>query len=324
VADARHTDRGLLPKFVPYGGKLVNAAFLLVTTAWLAGADAAPTAAPATPPAATSSCTGDCGACCDHEGLWSKLKGRLHHGDDCCEPCPKPKCAPAPKCKPCDTCPKESCLDKLKSRLHHADDCNACAKPACAPAPKATCGSCGSCCEETLGSKLKGKLHGLLHHDKDCCNDCGTAPGKGGEPIKAPKDGEPGKKLPSGDKEANVPGEPLITPVSGSESKSPFELSPRYESRAGHAPDYSWLTGQLFYVHADGGLWVLRYAPLSTEDSNGGGVVIARDLRMDSYRDGDLVTVHGELLGQKSSLFLGGPLYRGKTIELIERGSTVE
>ena len=170
-------------------------------------------------------------------------------------------------------------------------------------------------------------MHGLFHRDHGCCGsecapECAPAPSKPGEPIKGPKDGETDKKLPKGDKEAGIPTNTNITPVSaGSETKSPFELSPRYESRAGHAPDYSWLTGQLFYVHADGGLWVLRYAPLSTDDSNGGGVVIARDLNMDSYRNGDLVTVHGQLLGQKSSIFLGGPLYQGRTIELVERGS---
>jgi hypothetical protein len=174
---------------------------------------------------------------------------------------------------------------------------------------------------------MRGKLGGLFHHSSGCgnsCDSCGTAaaaPAKSGEPIKAPKDGD-SKQLPKGDKETALPMPTNITPVSaGTETKSPFELSPRYESRAGHAPDYSWLTGQLFYVHADGGLWVLRYAPLSTEDSNGGGVVLARDLRMDSYRDGDFVTIHGQLLGQKSSIFLGGPLYQGKSIELIERST---
>jgi hypothetical protein len=168
---------------------------------------------------------------------------------------------------------------------------------------------------------LRGRLHGLFNRGDCCPNDCcGSSSAHPGEPIKAPKDGEPGKKLPSGDKEASVPGTIEITPVSG-ESKSPFELSPRYESRAGHAPDYSWLTGQLFYVHADGGLWVLRYAPLSTEDANGGGVVLARDLRMDSYRNGDLVTVHGQLLGKKASMYLGAPEFQGKTIELIERST---
>jgi hypothetical protein len=144
------------------------------------------------------------------------------------------------------------------------------------------------------------------------------------EPIKAPKDAGPAKKLPEGGKEVRIIETNDVKPASASEpvekeTKSPFEISRRYESRVGFAPDYSWLTGQLFYVHADGGLWVLRYAPLSTEDANGGGVVIARDLPMDSYRDGDLVTVRGALLGQKSSIFLGGPLYRGKTIELVER-----
>src|SRR5205085_9419557 len=62
------------------------------------------------------------------------------------------------------------------------------------------------------------------------------------------------------------------------ETKSPFELHRRYESRVDHAPDYSWVTGQLFFAHADGGLWILRYAPLSVEDQNGGSVVLARDL----------------------------------------------
>ena len=118
-----------------------------------------------------------------------------------------------------------------------------------------------------------------------------------------------------------------VTPVTSpkandSETKSPFELNRRYESRVDRAPDYSWITGQLFFVHADGGLWVLRYAPLWKEDPNGGSVVLARDLRMDNYREGDLVTVHGEILShQRVSYFLGGPQYRAHSIELVERAS---
>jgi hypothetical protein len=105
------------------------------------------------------------------------------------------------------------------------------------------------------------------------------------------------------------------------ETKSPFELSRQYESRVDHAADFSWLTGQLFYVHADGGLWLLRYAPLWKEDPNGGSIVLARDLRMDNYQEGDLVTVHGEILNQKSSVFLGGPLYRVQSMQLVDRAS---
>jgi hypothetical protein len=131
------------------------------------------------------------------------------------------------------------------------------------------------------------------------------------EPIPAPKQPQ---KMPSEKKaaQASLTVEP--------ETKSPFELHRRYESRVGHAPDYSWVTGQLFYVHADGGLWVLRYAPLYQEDPNGGSVVLARDVRMDTYHEGDLVTVHGEILNRRSSVFLGGPLYRAGTIELVDRG----
>jgi len=113
---------------------------------------------------------------------------------------------------------------------------------------------------------------------------------------------------------------PSTSKVIEAETKHPFELSRRYESRVERAPDYSWLTGQLFYVHADGGIWVLRYAPLSQEDSNGGGVILARDLQMGSYREGDLVTVRGEVLQEKGSHALGAPLYRAQTIQLVDRG----
>ena len=40
---------------------------------------------------------------------------------------------------------------------------------------------------------------------------------------------------------------------------------------------------------------------------------------MDSYREGDLVKVHGEILNQKGSIFLGGPQYRVQSIEMIDR-----
>jgi len=102
------------------------------------------------------------------------------------------------------------------------------------------------------------------------------------------------------------------------ETKSPFELNRRYESSVQHAADYSSLTGQLFYVHADGGLWVLRYAPLWKEDQNGGSVVLSRDVNMDGLHEGDLVTVQGEILSQHSSVFLGGPLYKANSITKVE------
>jgi len=112
---------------------------------------------------------------------------------------------------------------------------------------------------------------------------------------------------------------PKATLTVETETKSPFELNRRYESRVMHAPDFSSLTGQLFFVHADGGYWVLRYAPLWKEDSNGGSIVLARDIRMDTFHEGDLVSVRGEVLDRHSSVFLGGPLYRVSAIQLEDR-----
>jgi hypothetical protein len=148
-----------------------------------------------------------------------------------------------------------------------------------------------------------------------------------GEQLKTlPKDAtNPGNKLPSGGK-GQVQSQGVdLTPTSSNtletETKNPFELDRRYEMRVGRATDYGWLTGQLFYVHADGGLWILRYAPLGKEDAHGGSVILARDQPMDSYREGDLVKVHGEILNPKGSIFLGGPLYRAQSIELVDRNA---
>jgi len=155
-----------------------------------------------------------------------------------------------------------------------------------------------------------------------------------GEPIAPPKDKPADKpadkaadKLPLGEpKVGSVT--PDLTPTNSkgaeTENKSPFELSRRYETRVERAPDNSWITGQLFFVHADGGLWVLRYAPLGQEDPNGGAVVLARNRQMDSYREGDLVKVHGDLLNMKGSSHLGAPLFRVTSIELIDRKSATE
>src|SRR5205807_1117741 len=109
------------------------------------------------------------------------------------------------------------------------------------------------------------------------------------------------KKLPQGGlAPTSLEQGPTLAPAKEG-SQNPFELDRRYEARVDRAADYSWLTGQLFYVNTDGGLWVLRYASLSGEDANGGGVVLARDRQLDSYRHGDLVKVQGELLNVRGS-----------------------
>jgi hypothetical protein len=109
-------------------------------------------------------------------------------------------------------------------------------------------------------------------------------------------------------------------------TRNPFELARRYEGKANASHDFSKLTGQLFFVHTDGGRWVLRYAPISTEDKFGGSVVLSRDANLSAFREGDFVSVEGEVLAEKTNLRLGGALYRASKINLVERGqgSTAE
>jgi len=338
----------------------VNAAFLLVTSAWLAGGDAAaaaPVAATAAPIVSSAPCSscgssssyGGCSSCdsgcgCEKEGFFAKLRAKFARGGDCgCEKAPTCGCAAA---APACGCEKEGFFSRLKGHMHWGS--SECGCGCAAPAPVATscgCASTSACgCESgpSLWERLKGRFHrsecGCESGCNTGCSSCGGATSAysapvnvspampaAGEHVKPPKDLDPGKKLPEGGKEKEVraPATFEVSPVSTTtiekESKSPFDLDRRYENRVERAADYSRLTGQLFFVHADGGLWVLRYASLSNEDANGGGVVLARDRQMDSYREGDLVTVHGEILNQRGSRVLGAPLYQASSIELVER-----
>ena len=96
----------------------MNAAFLLLTTAWVAGADAAPAAAPAV--TSTSSCDS---ACCDKPSLLDKLRAKF--AKDCCD-APKCEAPKVVKCEKkadaCDPC-KVSILDKLRAKMHKNDCC---------------------------------------------------------------------------------------------------------------------------------------------------------------------------------------------------------
>ena len=327
----------------------MNAAFLLVTSAWLAGGDAPAAAPPATaaPPAAAapapvyssapsagygcggcSSCNTGCG-CEEKEGLFAKLRARFAGGCGCGEKasscgcgCEEKEgllsklrgkfsggCGCGEKASSCGCESGPSMWERLKSRFKHSE-CGC----------ESGCSSCGGSYSGSYGGSYGAPAYGAPAYGAPVTSPMPPA----GEPVKPPKDLDPGKKLPEGGKkEAKAPAVFEVAPASvqviEKESHNPFELDRRYQARVDRAADYGWLTGQLFYVHADGGLWVLRYASLSTEDTNGGGVVLARDLSMDSYREGDLVKVHGEILNQKGSAYLGAPLYRATSIELVER-----
>ena len=98
------------------------------------------------------------------------------------------------------------------------------------------------------------------------------------------------------------------------------QIKPQYAQRVAIADDGSWVLGQLFYVHEDGGTWIVRYAPLGKEDKYGGEVVLAHGIDMSKLREGDLAFVRGEIVHEgRASKYVGGPLYRAFSVELNER-----
>lgn len=141
----------------------MNAALLLMSSAWMVGADAAP--APAASPAPVvanagcNDCSAPCGDCggCSKPSLLDRLRARIksigghrHKGGDCCEPAcppppPPPSCCAPPACSvpaPCDVCAdpcgghKAGFLDRLRGRLgghkHQAACCDLCGSSSCA------------------------------------------------------------------------------------------------------------------------------------------------------------------------------------------------
>lgn len=113
-------------------------------------------------------------------------------------------------------------------------------------------------------------------------------------------------------------GEPVV--VQQQPQQEVFQVKDQFQRKIGRADDCSWVTGQLFYVHADGGKWILRYAAVDEEDKYGGSVVLAPAVNMKNFREGDLVSVTGHILSEaRASKYLGGPLYRVETIDMMER-----
>lgn len=120
----------------------MNAALLLMTSTFMAGADAPAAAAPAAAAPAAACCSDACDPCAKKPGILDKIKARLgsHKCKSSCEPAcapaPAPKCE-APKCAaPCDPCAsaRPNLLDKLKGHFGKKKDCG------CAPA----CDGCGA------------------------------------------------------------------------------------------------------------------------------------------------------------------------------------
>ena len=61
-----------------------------------------------------------------------------------------------------------------------------------------------------------------------------------------------------------------------------------------HAPDYSWLQGQVEYSHF-GNSWRLRYSSVDESDSYGGSVTLLDNNLLQNLKDGQYIRVQGHL-----------------------------
>ena len=243
---SRHFRHGPAPplfrRFFP-----VNAAFLMLTSAWMAGADAGhpvpiPAPAPAivapaapvpvavehAPPVVSSgsSClNGGCASSASHEvaesgghgkpGLFSKLKGKFHK-EKSCEDCEEEKhepvvCVPAPIaiCRPEPTC--TTCGTHQVGLFSKWKGKYSKATPA---APDAGCDSCAHSSEPTPVVSPVGPSYPIMTPTPVLV----PLPLQKMEPLIPPSKEAP-KKMP--DKVSGLPISPIITPAS---NRSPIQI----------------------------------------------------------------------------------------------------
>ena len=91
--------------------------------------------------------------------------------------------------------------------------------------------------------------------------------------------------------------------------------SPKDESYT-HAPDYSWVTGQLQYQDIEGGFWTIDYQDAT--DKFGGKFVLGKDPRLASFKSGDYVKITGQISPNQVSIYQSGTLYNLEFIDLYQ------
>jgi hypothetical protein len=178
------------PKSIPEGGSIVNAAFLLVATAFVTGSDpvqAAPTPVAAPIVSGCSSCDNGCNSC-EGKRLFGGFRGLFNRGNDC----------------GCDSCGSKRLFSGLgsgcgcgggfslglKERFASHSSCNTCNE--CA-AEK----SCGCGIMESPLSRLGGLFK---RRDRGCgCDTCNTCSSCGGGGV---IQGAPVTPVPAGAKPA--------------------------------------------------------------------------------------------------------------------------
>jgi hypothetical protein len=123
------------------------------------------------------------------------------------------------------------------------------------------------------------------------------------------------------------------TPVVAAEAQSPMpRAEPGLSRRSfvdptaapcfGHAPDYSWITGQVEFCHITKE-WRLRYTSVDEVDQYGGRIVLVENHHVSLLRDGQYVKLHGHLVNQDA--VANGPIsYRIESFEAVSRPNQEE
>ena len=204
-----------------YGGILVNAALLLVSSAWMAGQ----TPDVIIPVNHATSCGTNCGSsCCDSGPRWrDRLRGLFHRDrcqDDCAQPCPQPRCQPCPQPR-CQPCPQPRCQPACpQPRCHVVCQPQCRPQPACGHRCRSSCDDHGrahsSCGDDCGRGRLFERIRNAFHRDRGCCGDCGPACVSEHTPGHAPAEPlrEQPKKMPSKDvKKATTQGQIVNPPA---------------------------------------------------------------------------------------------------------------
>jgi hypothetical protein len=100
-----------------------------------------------------------------------------------------------------------------------------------------------------------------------------------------------------------------------------FDLADKELKQVGHETDYSWITGKLFRAPGASGRFVIRYTAPYEEDRYGGAVQLGSSPLLANYHEGDLICVHGKVLGGSSARSAANAAYEVHSVDLIERAS---
>jgi hypothetical protein len=106
-------------------------------------------------------------------------------------------------------------------------------------------------------------------------------------------------------------------PIATIEFQAPesVSLTPELLQHAGHANDYSWITGQL---HRIGEQWLIVYAADESNDLFGGRLALNTSVNMARFNVGDLVHVRGQVSSTRDNSDAPAN-YRADSIERQQR-----